>query len=72
MKNTLFVSWPIVFLVVALGLTVFAWWQSTSLEQFSIERTQEELQSRARLFLLETTRLIQKKDLSALPGFFRK
>ena len=72
MKNTLFVSWPIVFLVVALGLTVFAWWQSTSLEQFSIERTQEELQSRARLFLLETTRLIQKKDLSALHGFFRK
>ena len=72
MKNTLFVSWPIVFLVVALGLTVFAWWQSTSLEQFSIERTQEELQSRARLFLLETTRLIQEKDLSALHGFFRK
>ncbi|MBS1369101.1 MAG: HAMP domain-containing protein [Lentisphaeria bacterium] len=70
MKNNLLLSWPVVFLVVALGLSVFAWWQSSSLEQFSIERTQSELQSRARLFAGEAARLIQRKDLSGLRRFF--
>ena len=71
MKNTLFLSWPVVFLVVALGLSIFAWWQSTSLEQFSVERTQQELQSRARLFLLEAERLIRERNLPALQRFFK-
>ena len=70
MKNTLFLSWPVVFLVVALGLSVFAWWQSTSLEQFSVERTGLELQSRARLFSIEAARLIRAGNTASLQTFF--
>lgn len=62
MKNDLFLSWPGIFIAVALVFSVFAWWQSSSLEQLYVERTERELESRGRLFAGEAARLVRAGD----------
>lgn len=70
MKNDLFLSWPGIFIAVALVFSVFAWWQSSSLEQLYVERTERELESRGRLFAGEAARLVRAGDLAGLQEFF--
>ena len=56
MKNSFIQSWPVIFLVVILGVVIFLWRQSTSSEQLYITRTEMELQTRARLLSRTYTR----------------
>ncbi len=72
MKNTLLQSWPAILIVIALGLVGFFWKQSKSLEQTYIERTQLELQSRARLLSRECADLIARGNPEALQRFCRE
>ena len=72
MKNSFIQSWPVIFLVVILGVVIFLWRQSTSLEQLYITRTEMELQTRARLLSRESRKLIQDDRRRQLQRFYEE
>ena len=72
MKNSFIQSWPVIFLVVILGVVIFLWRQSTSLEQLYIARTEMELQTRARLLSRESRKLIQDDRRRQLQRFYEE
>ncbi len=72
MKNWFMQLWPVAFLLVVLALVIFYWRQSASLEQIYIERTEAELQARARLLSREAEALIRSNQLGVLQAFCRE